>query len=102
MSILAAVVQVEAWLFLGVVALIILHRFASGSIDIGEVQLSRLQLLAIALVLAAYYLSEVDPTKARLPDVSTGIPALGGSVFIYIASKLWGRWPDLTGAGKTT
>jgi hypothetical protein len=97
---------VEAWVFLGGVTLVILHLFSSGSIDIGEAQLSRMQLLAGALVLAAYYLLQVDqadPAAMQLPDAPAGSTvALGGSVFIYLANKLWGRWSELTGTGSAT
>jgi hypothetical protein len=42
MSVLATVIQIEAWLFLAGVALIVLLRFARAEIDIGQAQLSRM------------------------------------------------------------
>ena len=91
--------QFEAWLFLGAVTLVVLYRVTCGHIDIGDAQINRAQLLVAVVVLAGYYLSQVDPTTPKLPDLTGGpTNAFGGSVFIYLANKLWSRWSDLTHA----
>jgi hypothetical protein len=92
-------IQVEAWFFLAAVVAIILHKFASGEIDIGEAQLNRGQLLISVIAAAAYYLSMVNPDAGKLPDLSaTAIAALGGSNLIYLANKVAQLWPAIAGS----
>jgi hypothetical protein len=103
MSLLVTLVQAEAWLFLGAVTLIVLHRLVSGGIDIGEAQLNRAQLLLSVIGIAAYYLATVIAGlgTAKLPSASpTAIAALGGSNLIYLGNKLAQLWPDITQSGK--
>ena len=98
MSTLATMVEIEAWLFLAAVALIVLLRFASGSIDIAQVQMSRVQFLIASIGFAGYYLWLVvsKPDASMLPD--PGMPAMvlfGGSSMFYLANKLVGFWPTI-------
>jgi hypothetical protein len=92
-------IWVEAWLFLAAVTGIILHKFASGAIDIGEAQLSRAQLLISVIAAAAYYLAMVRPETGKLPDLPpAAITTLGGSYLIYLANKLAQLWPTIAGS----
>lgn len=105
MSILATLIQIEAWLFLGAIAAIILHRLVSGGIDIGEAQLSRAQLLISVLAAAAYYLSiatakaDTGALPALPPEAAA---AFGGSNVIYLANKLGQLWPAITQGDRST
>lgn len=105
MSILVTLIQVEAWLFLGAVTAIIVHKLVSGGIDIGEAQLSRGQLLISVIGIAAYYLSTViaGAETDKLPPLPTeAVAALGGSNVIYLANKLAQLWPAMTRANRGT
>lgn len=97
-GVLATVIQIEAWSFLAAVALIVLLRLASGSIDIAQAQLSRMQFLFASIGFAAYYLSLVtaNPAAPALPDPGTpAMMAFGGSSAFYLANKLVGLWPAI-------
>jgi hypothetical protein len=101
--VLARVVQVEAWLFLAALALVLVHRLVSGEIDIGQAQLSRMQLLFAAIGFAAYYLSLVvsNPHAAALPDPGVApVATLGGSSLLYLSNKLVGLWSAITGSDR--
>ena len=101
MSVLRALIQVEVWLFLGAVSLIVLHRLVSGGINIGEAQLNRAQLLLSVIAVAAYYLAMVI-SRRELPSVPGAvIAALGGSNVIHLASTLAQRWPATIGSWKS-
>lgn len=105
MSVLIAVIQTEAWLFLAAVTLVVLHRLISGEIDIGEAQLNRLQWLAATLGFAAYYLSLVvsQLSDAELPDPGSGVAiAFGGSSLLYLVNKLIGLWPNIYRSDRAT
>ena len=96
MSILATLVQLEGALFLGAVALVVLFRLVRAEIDLGQAQLSRLQLLVATIGFAAYYLSQVDPNAAALPEPGAGaVAGLGSSMFVHLANKLWRVWPAI-------
>jgi hypothetical protein len=105
MSILAALTEVEAWVFLAALSLIILYRFVSGGIDIGQAQLNRAQLLISIIGVAAYYLASVvvQPDAGELPFVPDAVmAALGGSNLIYLANKLAQLWPAITQSSNST
>lgn len=105
MTILETLIQVEAWLFLGAVAAIILHQLVSGGIDIAEAQLSRGQMLISVVAIAAYYLAAVVESAEtdKLPSLPTeAIAVLGGSNMIYLANKLAQLWPAITQANHST
>lgn len=102
MLLMATVVEVEAWLFIVAVALIVLLRMVTGHIDLGGAGFHRLQLLIATLGVGVYYVSLVaanhDPTT--LPD--PGTPAaigFGGSGLAYLGTKLVKFWPAITNRG---
>jgi hypothetical protein len=104
MSILAVMIQVEAWLFLGAVTAIVLHRLVSGGINLGTAQLNRAQLLLAVIAVAAYYLAAVvaSPGVAMLPSLPGAvIAALGGSNILHLANLLAERWPAIARSGKS-
>jgi hypothetical protein len=105
MSALAIVIQIEAWLFLAAVALIVLFRFVRAEINIGHAQLSRMQFLSASIGFAAYYLSLVvsNTDATTLPE--PGMPAaaaFGSSSLVYLFNKLAQLWPAITNADRNT
>jgi hypothetical protein len=92
-SALTMLITLEAWLFLGAIALLLLYRFASAQIDLSGAQFYRLQLLLSALGFAAYYLSLVtsDTAAGSLPDPgSVTVTGFGASGLFYLLNKLIG------------
>jgi len=104
MSVLATVIEIEAWLFLAAIGLIVLVRFVRAEINIGQAQLSRMQFLTTAIGFAAYYLSLVvsNPDAPTLPEPGTPIAtAFGGSNSVYLVNKLVRMWPTITNVDRT-
>jgi hypothetical protein len=103
MSVLATVIEIEAWLFLAAVGLIVLVRLVRAEINIGQAQLSRMQFLTAAIGFAAYYVSLVvsNTDTLTLPDPGTPIAtAFGGSSLVYLINKLVRMWPAITNADR--
>jgi hypothetical protein len=100
MSLIITVVQIEAWLFIGAMALIVFFRLVAGDIDLGNATAHRLQLLVTTLGLAVYYIAQVtgNPHATTLPDLNPAVVAgFGGSGLVYLVTKLLRAWPDITG-----
>ncbi|HVH79410.1 MAG TPA: hypothetical protein VM782_08480 [Stellaceae bacterium] len=100
MSLLVTVVQIEVWLFVGALALIVFFRLVAGHIDLGGAGMHRLQLLITTLGLAIYYVAQVtgNPHATALPDLNpAAVAGFGSSGLVYLVTKLVKAWPDITG-----
>ena len=100
MSLIITVVQIEAWLFIGAVALIVFFRLVAGQIDLGSAGPHRLQLLVTTLGVGIYYVSQVtsNPHPTALPDLNPAVVAgFGGSGLLYLVTKLVKAWPAISG-----
>lgn len=103
MTVIATVIRIELWLFLGAVALIVFFRLVAGHIDLGSAGFHRLQLLVVTFALAAHYVLQVtaNPHATSLPDIGTpAVAGFGGSGLLYLVTKLVKAWPDITGRAR--
>jgi hypothetical protein len=103
MTLVATMIRIELWLFLGAVGLIVFFRLIAGHIDLGSAGFHRLQLLVVSLGIAAYYLTLVvnasDPST--LPDPGgLATAGLGASGSGYVITKLVGAWPAIFGSSR--
>jgi hypothetical protein len=99
MSVLASVVELEMWILLLGLTLVIAFKLLDGKIPTrgmlsekgkGEFSPARLQLLIASLIGALYYLLQAlgPESGGRLPDIPEEVLlALGGSNMLYLGAK---------------
>jgi hypothetical protein len=98
-NVLASVMLIEMWLFLGCMTLVIILQLLNGSIatrgllsdkSTHEFSPARLQLLVATLFGALFYLFKaLDPSSmGRLPEIPEEVMLLlGGSNILYLGAK---------------